>query len=477
MASLRRPRARLPVSIAKCAPGGRRCLTLKHLDETLGDRERITVLGSGWGGYGLLRSLDTKLFQPVLVTPRTHFVFTPLLASTAVGTLEFRTAMESSHSLNGVSVIQASATRLALATPTTPHTITIKPSDGPEFALPTPTLAIAVGCAPQTFNTPGVWEHAYFLRTPADARRLRLRLLSCFDKAALPTTTADEARNLLHFAIIGGGPTGIEFAAELHDLIHDDLARVYRSLAGIPRITVYDVAPTILGMFDANLQAYARAVFKRQGIEVRTEHHVSQVEADAIVTKEDGRVPVGAVVWSTGLAPSPFVTDGMPPEAVRRRHGAALGVDDHLRLLTQHADEAPEPVEGVYALGDCASVASAPGLPATAQVAGQQAKYLARALNNVAKSRRVSSAVTVGTAPVDIAAAEKPFAFRSMGVMAYLGGWRAIMQNDAVDVKGRLSWVLWRMAYLSKSVSWRNRLLIPVYWMLTWIGGRDVNRF
>lgn len=124
------------------------------------------------------------------------------------------------------------------------------------------------------FNVPGVKEHAHFLKDISDARRIRARVLECrsyyrlseafltvklriypgFEQANQPTITDADRRKLLNFCIVGGGPTGVEFAAELHDLLHTDMTRHYPQLARMARINLYDVAPNILGGFDAGLQ-------------------------------------------------------------------------------------------------------------------------------------------------------------------------------------------------------------------------------
>ena len=150
---------------------------------TSAGRERILILGSGWAGFGLARSLDQKYYQPILITPRTNFVFTPLLAGTAVGTLEFRTAIESAYSIPGVRVIRAWAENIDVAHKTLTAEPVIERDDivetrpASKFELQYDKLVIAVGCYSQTFGTPGVKEHAFFLKDMADARRIRLRIL------------------------------------------------------------------------------------------------------------------------------------------------------------------------------------------------------------------------------------------------------------------------------------------------------------
>lgn len=111
-----------------------------------------------------------------------------------------------------------------------------------------------------------------------------------------------------------------------------------------------------------------------------------------------------------------------------------------------------------YALGDCAILAGTT-YPATAQVAYQKAVWLAKRLNKDDLSKP----------PL------KGFSWKNMGVMAYLGNWNALLQGGGGGgISGRAAWVIWRGAYLTKSVSLRNKILIPVYWFINWVFGRDI---
>jgi len=179
-------------------------------------------------------------------------------------------------------------------------------------------LIVTVGCYSQTFGTPGVREHAYFLKDVGDARKIRNRLLACFEGAALPTTSDEMRRQLLTFAVVGGGPTGIEFSAELHDLINEDMAKIYPELVQYHKIVVYDVAEKVLPMFDEKLASYAMQKFKRRGIDIKTSHHVEGLRRGApaerstledandyhlytLKLKEEGEIGVGMCVWSTPM--------------------------------------------------------------------------------------------------------------------------------------------------------------------------------
>lgn len=239
------------------------------------------------------------------------------------------------------------------------------------------------------------------------------------------------------------------------------------------QITVYDVAPTVLSMFDEKLSNFAMNHFKRHGISIQTSHHVQELrpgvpshlqestntsihDPSSVYTldlKEEGEVGVGMCVWSTGLMMNPFVEKHLQDKVALLEKTHGILTDDRLRAKRPDGSVLPH----VHALGDCA-VLEGTAYPATAQVANQKANWLAKRLNK-------GDLETQG------------FTYKNLGVMAYVGNWNAIMQTEGGNISGRVAWTLWRSAYLAKSVSWRNRILIPVYWFVNWVFGRDISRF
>lgn len=387
-----------------------------------------------------------------------------------------------------------------------------KSRKGQMFDLHYDKLVIGVGAYTQTFNTPGVREYANFLKDVGDARKIRKTLLECFETAALPTTPDSVRRQLLHFAIVGGGPTGVEFSAELYDLIYGDMVRLYPELVPHVRITLYDVSPKVLTMFDDKLAKYAVSHFGRAGIDIRTSRRIESLEpglpVDPSIQHAAGSLGltlkvageesegVGMCVWSTGTMSNPFIAKALstirrfpPNEVVFKDHyehaeaakwvisrdektGRVL-TNDRLRVIIDapgagggDAQRMTARLRDVFALGDCAQILST-DYPATAQVANQKAAWLTRRLN---------------AGDMDAPTTEQKFTYRNLGVMAYLGNARAIVGGvgglkKGGDLSGRMAWLVWRGAYLVKSISWRNRVLIPVYWVLNWAFGRDISRF
>ncbi|OCT45889.1 pyridine nucleotide-disulfide oxidoreductase family protein [Cladophialophora carrionii] len=531
-------------------------------------REKVVILGSGWAGYVLARELDKRQYRVVVVSPRTYFVFTPLLNDTTVGTLEFRHVLESIRKpKSGVEFIQGWADDINFAD----KTVTIEPSvldpdvghaltgprkqneqqtnsgldiksnfphgpwekkvqmggtgsnQVPTFPIHYDKLVIAVGTYSQTFGTKGVRENAWFLKDVRDAVAIRRRILELFELALLPIMPEETKKHLLHFAIVGGGPTGMEFAACLSDLIREDISKLHPHLMKYVRISLYDVAPKVLPMFDASLADYAVKQYRRQNIEIKTSHQVeelrkglpndenarndqaSQVKGRVytIRTKQEGDVGIGMCVWSTGNMNNPFVAKALdhvrryPTGSAQNIQGevadpmqrqwiierdaktGVLLVDDHFRvnLTTECAagmEEHDKPkayMKDVFALGDSSKLMSG-ALPATAQVANQQAIWLGRTLNKHPRA--------------DSFARAPGFSFKDMGVLTYLGGSSAIFQGanpngkDGVSpkgLKGLSAYLVWRGAYLSMTLSWRNRLNVAWQWLTVKIFGRDVSRF
>ncbi|KAG0221621.1 hypothetical protein BGX31_009676 [Mortierella sp. GBA43] len=440
---------------------------------------RVMILGSGWGGFKLLRDMDKNSFDIVAVSPRNHFLFTPLLASTSVGTLEFRSITEPVRGYTrNVEYHQAWCDNINFEESKVDCTLNlskipkthIKTPEGQQGAigaldnirLDYDHLIIAVGSYSNTFHIPGVKEHAFFLKEVADARKIRSRVLECFERAEM-SRSDEERKGLLHFGVVGGGPTGVEFSSELYDFIREDCSRLFPGLMNHVTLAVYDVAPTILANFDQSLSQYCMNKFKRSGIEVRTGTVVERVEDGKLVLKGGKEIPFGCLVWSTGLTENPLTKtlEGRVMKTKTKR----ITTDEYLRVLDMEGKVIPN----VYALGDCATIKDHE-LPQTAQVANQQAIWLRKALNKWSKQPEKSL--------TDVSA---PFSFKNLGSMAYIGNWEAVVDmtkiNENAKESGRLAWIFWRSSYLTMSVSMRNKLIIPMYWLTTWMFGRDVSSF
>ncbi len=407
-------------------------------------RSNLTILGTGFAAFSLIKRIEIRHYDIVVVSPRNHFLFTPLLPSTTVGTIEFRSIIEPIRvARKGIHYYEANCIDIDSKQREISCAAT---SDGQRFKLQYDRLVIAVGAESNTFGLPGVREHAYFLRQLSDARAIRQRIIECLERASAPGLPEKDRSRLLHFVVVGGGPTGIEFAAEMHDFLRQDLYRWYPDIAREVQITVIEAQDQILGTFHSVLRDYALKLFRRKGIDVRTGTTVTAIEAEQLILTDDSALPSGLIVWSTGNAPTPLVKQ-LP---FAKDRASRLITDDYFNLKGQR---------NIHAIGDGAIV-EGESLPATAQVAQQEGKYLARLLNREARGKAV-----------------KPFKYRHLGMLAYIGSQRALADTPGVKGYGFPTWLFWRSAYLTKLVSWKNKTLVLFDWLKTLVFGRDISRF
>ncbi|KAJ3216582.1 hypothetical protein HDU67_009277 [Dinochytrium kinnereticum] len=298
-----------------------------------------------------------------------------------------------------------------------------------------------------------------------------------FELASQPNKTETQKRAILHFAVVGGGPTGIEFMAELHDFVTEDILLLYPHLKPFVKMTIYDVGKSILNAFDAKLGDYAATRFKRKGIQIKLGTSVKEVFSDHIILHDDTHVPYGLLVWSTGLAP----TDLIKSLDLQKDRAQRLETDEYFRVINPSGGI----VNDVYAVGDCATVQGT-SLPCTAQAANQKAAWLVKGNSSGSTSESLSLLTALNEIgrkyPDDDSNMAlkrlSPFNYKHQGSLAYLGKWKAIADlkappdaakkdGDDAGKKRNLSfipstgvgaWLFWRSAYFTMSVSMKNKV-------------------
>ncbi|KAJ8434899.1 hypothetical protein Cgig2_003338 [Carnegiea gigantea] len=326
--------------------------------ETENKKKKVVVLGTGWAGTSFLKNLKDPSFEVQVISPRNYFAFTPLLPSVTVGTVEARSIVEPIRKLvrkKNVDVRFWEAECISIDPANKKvncrSTQNADLNGKAEFSVDYDYLVIAVGARSNTFNTPGVEENAHFLKEVEDAQKIRRSIIDCFEKAALPTLSDEERKKILHFVVVGGGPTGVEFAAELHDFVREDLVKLHPKVKELVKITLLEATDHILNMFDKRITEFAEEKFHRDGIDLKTGSMVVKVTDKEITTKalknggEVSSMPYGMVVWSTGIGTRPFIVDFM--KQIGQANRRALGTDEWLRV---------EGTDNIYALGDCATI-------------------------------------------------------------------------------------------------------------------------
>ncbi|KAJ4971388.1 hypothetical protein NE237_004487 [Protea cynaroides] len=422
------------------------------------EKPRMVVLGSGWAGCRIMKDIDTTIYDVVCVSPRNHMVFTPLLASTCVGTLEFRSIAEPVASIQPAisrepgsfflpahcKVLDTDNHQVHCETVTDDEK-TLKPWN---FTISYDKLVIAAGAEASTFGIHGVTEHAIFLREVHHAQAIRRKLLLNLMLSDVPGLSEEEKRRLLHCVVVGGGPTGVEFSGELSDFILKDVHLRYAHVKDYIHVTLIE-ANEILSSFDDRLRHYATKQLTKSGVRL-VRGVVKDVQLQKIILNDGTEVPYGLLVWSTGVGPSALTRSLQFPKSP----GGRIGVDEWLRIPS---------VQDVFAIGDCCGFLESTGkpvLPALAQVAERQGKYLGNLLNKIGKGGggHANRAREMELGP--------PFVYTHLGSMATVGSFKALVdlrqskEAKGLSLTGFVSWFIWRSAYLTRPYLKQNLRIV-----------------
>lgn len=356
-------------------------------------KEKLVIVGGGWAAVSLLSKLEPGKYNVTLVSPNNFYLFTPLLPSATVGTVEPRSLIEPlrkllnrhrGHYVQGKAVdvefgslknpAEGGAERLLevqlvsgeanTATPGKSHPEAgndDKPQpreevEGRRIYIPYDKLVVAVGAVTSTHGVPGL-QNAFHLKEIDDARGIRSRILDNLEIASMPTTTPEERERLLSFVISGGGPTGVETAAEIYDMLNEDVLDYYpKLLRQQAKVSLIQSRSHILNTYSEKISRYAEEKFARDKVDVIVNARVKEVKPDSVVYTVKGadggvaehEIPSGMTLWSTGISMSPF-TKRMTSILPNQSHLKALLVDSHLRVKGT-------PEGTVYALGDASTI-------------------------------------------------------------------------------------------------------------------------
>ncbi|KAF2743382.1 alternative NADH-dehydrogenase [Sporormia fimetaria CBS 119925] len=467
-------------------------------------KKTLVILGTGWGSVSLLKKLDTENYNVVVVSPRNYFLFTPLLPSCTTGTIEHRSIMEPirnflRHKKAAVKYYEAEATKIDYER----KVVVINDDseikgDVSSTEVPFDMLVVGVGAENATFGIPGVREHGLFLKEVGDAQRIRNRIMDCCETATFKDQDPEEVKRLLHMVVVGGGPTGVEFAGELQDFFNSDLKKWIPDIKENFHVTLVEALPNVLPMFSKQLIDYTEKTFQEETITIRTKTMVKNVtdkyiEAESVGPdgqKQLERIPYGLLVWATGNAVRPVVNDLISQIPAQKNSRRGLAVNEYLVV---------KGTENVWAVGDCAVANYAP----TAQVAAQEGAFLARMFNNMAKTQEIQSQLAELSQAQEVAPTKEardeifanikdlqkrlrrvqsinPFEYSHQGSLAYIGSDKAVADISwfagNLASGGTITYFFWRSAYLSMCFSTRNRVLVFMDWLKAKVFGRDVSR-
>ncbi|MFG2869759.1 NAD(P)/FAD-dependent oxidoreductase [Streptomyces sp. NPDC048338] len=415
-------------------------------------RPRILVVGAGFAGVECVRRLERRLSpgeaDVTLVTPFAYQLYLPLLPQVASGVL---TPQSIALSLRRSSkyrtrIIPGGAIGVDLkAKVCVVRTITDEIVDEPYDHI-----VLAPGSVTRTFDIPGLTDHAFGMKTLAEAAYIRDHVISQLDLADASKDPAERASRL-QFVVVGGGYAGTETAACLQRLTHAAVKRYPRLDPKLIKWHLIDIAPKLMPELGDKLGRSAQEVLHRRGIEVSLGVSIDKAAAEE-VTFTDGRVvPTRTLIWTAGVVASPLIAT-LGAETVRGR----LAVTPEMCLPGD---------DGVFALGDCAAV---PDLakdeegaicPPTAQHAMRQGRHVAE--NVIAALRKQ---------PL------KPYVHKDLGLVVDLGGKDAVSKPLGVELRGLPAQVVARGYHWSALRTGVAKARVATNWLLNAVAGDDFVR-
>lgn len=395
-------------------------------------RPRVLVLGGGFGGLQCARKLAGKPVDVLLVDRNNYHLFTPLLYQVASSLLNpSEISFPLRHILRrgqNVRVRRAQIGRIDLAER---RAVTI---GGHAFAYDW--LVIATGAETNFYGIDSVERGAFGLKDLPDGMALRNHVLDCFEAALLETDPA--ARQAwLTFLVVGGGPTGVEYAGALCELFRLVLPADFPDLdVRRSRVILVEALDRLLYEFPSELGDYTKAALERRGVEVRLGMRVTGMDGDGAVRLADGGLlPARTLIWAAGVTP---VAPETEPPLPRTRQGR-IEVDESLRVRGQDC---------VFAIGDAAAMLEdGEPLAMMAPQAMQAGRHVAEQILRVERGRPL-----------------EPFRYRDKGVMATIGRSAGVAAVGPLRLKGFLGWMGWLVVHLYFLIGFRNRFIVLSRW-------------
>ena len=408
---------------------------------------RVVIVGGGFGGLAAAKALRKTNAQVILIDRQNHHLFQPLLYQVATSVLS---PGQIASPIRGILRKQRNTTVLlgeVTRVDSDRRCVFVDSVDREGVAVEYDYLILATGASHSYFGHDEFEQFAPGLKSLADAVSIRNRILRAFEQAEAEEDPQSH-RDLLTFVLVGAGPTGVEMASALADLVRRALRSEFRRIDPTSaRIVLIDMGNRVLATFAEKLSAAARRRLEKLGVEVRLDHGVEHIDADGVIVAGE-RIASKTVIWTAGVAPSPA---GKWLKAATDRAGRVRVQPD--LTVTGH----PE----IFVIGDTASLdRDGHPLPGVAQVAMQQGRYAGTLIH-----RRI------GAKPVP-----PPFRYFDKGNMAVVGKGFAVLQSGRLGLSGFLAWMAWAAVHLEFLGQSSLRVSVFVQWVWTYLTGQRGSR-
>jgi len=400
-------------------------------------KKKVVVVGGGFAGLQIVRTLDEKLFDIVLLDKLNHHQFQPLFYQVATSQIEPASISFPLRNIfknkKNVQVRMAEVTAID-------RDKKLVTTDIGDFEYDY--LVIAIGCRTNFFGNINIRNNAFSLKTTYDAITLRNHVLKNFEAAI--SAKEEEKQCYLNLVIVGGGPTGVELAGSFAEIKKNILPKDYHGIDFSKfRIILVEGSPNTLNNMSEATKITSAKYLKRMGVELMMGAIVKDYDGKMLTLTSGEQIPTRTVIWAAGVRGR--LMEGFFPEEISE-HGK--------RVLVNRINQLPACPE-IFVLGDIACMITPKyqrGHPQLANVAINQAKSLAKNLKNI-----------------ELGKPTKDFEYIDLGSMATVGTNKALVDFPHLHFRGRIAWLIWMFLHLMLILSVRNKLIIFINWAWAYI--------
>jgi NADH dehydrogenase len=406
-------------------------------------RTRIVIIGAGFAGLSIARSLNNTLYEVCLIDRHNYHEFQPLMYQVATARLEpssisFPLRRVFHHTRN-VRILIAEVERID------PVGKIVHTGIG---EVSYDRLVIGLGCTTNFFGNKRIQSHSFPMKSVPNAMALRNRILQTFEDTMIAGDAERQA--LLNFVIVGGGPTGVELSGAMAEMKKYILPKDYPGV-DFSRLTIYllEGSPNTLNAMSEPSKVKSRQYLEEFGVIVRTSTVVEDYDGETVRLKGGETIAARNVIWAAGVIGN--LLEGIPATSMVKGN----------RLKTNRYHEV-EGLDGVYAIGDIASMPTPKypnGHPQLANVAIAQAANLARNFKRELHGKP-----------------RKEFEYRNKGTMATVGKRKAVVDLPHFSFQGFFAWLTWMFVHLMLILSVKNKLFIFFNWMMSYFANDSTLR-